>query len=386
MASPRVSGSHSFPFPERSASRKADTSSSLRSAVNLPTSSCLPATVPSRRGAGSGVGRIRLSIIIANYNYEQYVASAIQSALDLRWEDVEVIVVDDGSTDGSRAVIDGFADRVKILLTENASQRVAANRGYAMSTGDVVLFLDSDDVLPPDLPERLAQVWTPAVSKVQFQMQRMDQTGTRMGTPFPAYCPPPKPADIRRWMKRTTAYPTPPGSGNAYARWFLDLIFPIEEEAGDASDSACLAAAPFFGDVLSLPGVVVGYRQHGANDSDLLKDDLRFPREVARARARWRYAQRLQGKAAEAIDERPLFRSRELLQLRVASRRVAPDVRPLPHDSRARMLLDSVRAPFQIGPESVPRRLLISTWCIAVLLAPSPLARRLLTVRYGRRG
>ena len=65
-------------------------------------------------------------------------------------------MVDDGSTDESRTVIEGFGDRVRVLLTENASQRVAANRGYAMSTGDVVVFLDSDDVLPPDLPTRLA--------------------------------------------------------------------------------------------------------------------------------------------------------------------------------------------------------------------------------------
>ena len=155
----------------------------------------------------------RLSVIIANHNYEKYVALAIKSALDLRWNDMEVIVVDDGSTDGSRTVIEGFADRVKVLMTENATQRVAANRGFALSTGDVVVFLDSDDVLPPDLPERLASAWTPAVSKAQFQMQRIDGRGASIGTPFPAYCPVPTPADIQRWARTTTAYPTPPDPG-----------------------------------------------------------------------------------------------------------------------------------------------------------------------------
>ncbi len=327
---------------------------------------------------------MRLSVIIANHNYDQYVASAIQSALDIRWTDLEVIVVDDGSTDESRAIIEGFADRVKVLLTENAGQRVAANRGYAVSTGDVVVFLDSDDILPPELAEQLAAVWTPTVSKVQFQMQRIDQRGGLIGRPFPAYSPVPSPADIERWAKTTTAYPTPPGSGNAYARWFLDKIFPIDPDTGDASDSACLAAAPFFGDVVSVPGVVVGYRQHGANDSDLLQDDLRFPREVARARARWRYAHQVHGTPAGSVDERPLFRSRELLQFRVGSRRVAPEAHPLPHDTWLRMLLDSMRAPFQVGPESVLQRLVISAWCIAMLLLPMPLARRLLAARYGR--
>ena len=135
---------------------------------------------------------------------------------------------------------------------------------------------------------------------------------------------------------------------------------------------------------MSVPGVVVGYRQHGANDSDLLKDDRRFPREVARARARWRYARSVGADGVGGIDERPLFRSRELLQLRIASRRVAPQARPLPGDSWVRMLLDSVRAPFQIGPEHLGARLAISTWCIATLIAPSSWARRLVAARYRR--
>ena len=187
-------------------------------------------------------------------------------------------------------------------------------------------------------------------------------------------------------MTTTSAYPTPPGSGNAYARWFLDQVFPLQPEVGDASDSACLAAAPFLGEVVSVPDVLVGYRQHSANDSDLTKDDSRFPREVARARARWRFARQAVGEPADQVDERPLFRSRELLQLRIASRRVAPRACPLPKDSWARMLVDSLRSPFQIGPETCRPRVLIAAWCLAMLVAPSPVARRLLIARYGRRG
>ena len=326
----------------------------------------------------------RLSVVIANHNYERYVGAAIESALGLEWDDVEVVVVDDGSTDGSRAVIERYADRVAVLLAENATQRVAANRGYAMTTGDVVVFLDSDDLLPPDLPHRLARVWTPNVSKAQFRMQRIGADGAPVGSPFPEYDPVPEPADIRRWVTETTAYPTPPGSGNAYARWFLDRIFPLDPGIGDFADSGCLAAAPFFGDVVTVPEIVVGYRQHGANDSNLLADDSRFPREIARARARWRFARQVSGADAGAADERPLFRSRELLQLRVASSRVAPDDRPLPGDGRARMLLDSLRAPFHVGPEPLLRRLVIAGWCLATLVAPERVARRLLAVRYGR--
>lgn len=327
----------------------------------------------------------RLSVVIANYNYQRYVGAAIESALALDWGDVEVVVVDDGSTDGSAEVIGRYTDRARVLLADNATQRVAVNRGYALTTGDVVLFLDSDDLLPRDLPVHLAKAWTVGTSKAQFRMQRIDEVGIAIGPPFPEYRPVPTPRDIRRWVEQTSAYPTPPGSGNAYARSFLDRIFPIEASVGDFADSACLAAAPFFGDVVSVPEVVVGYRQHGANDSDLLRDDRRFPREVARARARWRFAQEVRGTARDGVDERPLFRSRELLQLRVAACRVAPTERPLPGDSRGRMVWNSFRAPFHPGPESLRRRLAISSWCLAMLVAPALVARKLLVVRYGQR-
>jgi glycosyltransferase involved in cell wall biosynthesis len=327
----------------------------------------------------------RLSVVIANYNYAHFVSYAIESALALQWPDVEVVVVDDGSTDDSADVIRRYADRATVCLADNGGQRVAANRGFALSTGDVVIFLDADDVLPPELPARLAAVWTPRLSKVQFQMQRIDRTGTPFGPPFPSYEPVPTAGDIRRWMQTTSAYPTPPGSGNAYARWFLEEIFPLEPSIGDFADSGCLAAAPLLGEVVCLPGVLVGYRQHGDNDSNLLVDHRRFPREVARARARWRFAQRAAGAPDATIDEQPLRRSRELLQHRVVSRRVAPAESPLPGDSSGRLLLDTLRSPFHPGPEGPAVRLAVALWCLAVLAAPSGLTGRLLALRYSGR-
>lgn len=327
----------------------------------------------------------RLSVVVVNHNYERFVGRAIESALALRWQDLEVVVVDDGSTDGSAGVIENYRDRVSVLITDNATQRVAANRGYSMTSGDVVIFLDSDDVLPADLPDRLAAVWAPTVSKVQFRMQRIDEEERTIGTPFPDFSTVPSPGDVRRWFSSTSAYPTPPGSANAYARWFLERVFPVGPEIGDFVDSACLAAAPLCGDVVTVPEVVVGYRRHDANDSDLLADGRRFAREVGRARARWVFARRLaSGGGEDIVDESPLYRSRELLQLRVAAHRSGTDKPPLSGDRPARMIRDAVRAPFQPGPETAGTRLIISAWCLAVLVAPRRVARRLLTVRYGR--
>jgi cellulose synthase/poly-beta-1,6-N-acetylglucosamine synthase-like glycosyltransferase len=330
----------------------------------------------------------RLSVVIANHNYELYLGEAIDSALALRWGDVEVVVVDDGSTDGSAGLVHSYGDRVRSLLTENAGQREAVNRGFAACTGDVVIFLDADDVLPPDLPAHLAAVWSSSVSKVQFRMQRVDAAGKPLGDPFPTYEPLPTPEQVRHWAASTTAYPTPPGSGNAYARAFLERVLPAGPELGAAADSGPLAAAPFCGDVITVPEVVVGYRQHGANDSDLLSDDTRFAREVARARARWRFAQRVASAPSEAghgeADESPLFRSRELLQFRVVAGRLTPAQRPLPGDSRVRQLVDALHSPLHPGPERLRVRLVVAFWCLAVLLAPRRAVRPLLRLRWGR--
>lgn len=323
----------------------------------------------------------RLSVVITNYNYAQFLAAAIDSALALRWDDVEVVVVDDGSTDGSTAVLERYADRVHVISVPNGGQRSAANLGFAATTGDVVVFLDADDVLPSELAARVYEVWSPSVSKVQFRMQRIDTAGVPFGEPFPDWRPVPTPADIRRWVTHTSAQPTPPGSGNAYSRWFLERIFPLDASTGEAPDSGCLAAAPFHGDVLTLPDVVVGYRKHGRNDSDLLNDDTRFAREVERARARWRFAQLSIGVPERSVDERPLFRSRELLQFRVAAARL-DGTSPLPGDGRARMLLDAVRSPLHPGSQPWSARLLVAVWCAAVLMVPRAWVRPLLVRRW----
>ncbi|RZU34085.1 glycosyltransferase [Blastococcus saxobsidens] len=323
----------------------------------------------------------RISVVIANYNYGRYVGQAIESALALEWDDVEVIVVDDGSTDDSREVIDRYRDRVTAVYQENATQRVARNRGFELTTGDVVIHLDSDDVLFPSLAREVARVWHPGISKVQVQMQRIDEDGRPAGGVFPTFRHEPTPEQIRHWAQRTSAYPTPPGSGNVYSREFLERIFPLDDSCGAATDSACLAAAPFLGDVVTIAQPLVGYRVHGANVSDMVADFRRFPKAVERARQRRLYANRVMGTAA---DERALSRSRELLQLRVAAHRMVPDVRALPDESRWRLLRDAVLCPVHPGPESLGARVQILLWSLATLLAPRGMAENLVRLRYRR--
>jgi glycosyltransferase involved in cell wall biosynthesis len=95
-----------------------------------------------------------VSAVIPVYNGERYVAEAIRSALGQSLPPVECIVVDDGSTDASAEVAMSFGEAVTYVHQENGGVSLARNRGAACARGEVVAFLDHDDVWLPDKLER----------------------------------------------------------------------------------------------------------------------------------------------------------------------------------------------------------------------------------------
>ncbi|HUA55662.1 MAG TPA: glycosyltransferase family A protein [Candidatus Sulfotelmatobacter sp.] len=326
---------------------------------------------------------LSVSVVIPNYNYGDYIGAAIQSALDLDWPSVEVVVVDDGSTDNSRSVIESFGSRVRAIFQANGGQRRACNAGFAATTGDVVIFLDSDDVLAPTLLRELAAVWAPGISKVQFQMQTIDAKGRPLGTCLPQFDVTPAPHEIRQWAQATGTYPTPPGSGNAYARWFLDRLFPLDDSCGEFSDSCCLMAAPYLGDVVTVAKPLVSYRVHGRNDFAMTDLDVpRLAREVARALQRFAYSRRIAESVGFALPAGAIRRSLHLLPYRVASLRLAPAKHPMPEDTIATLLLDAIRAVACPQGTRLRARLLMLVWTAMVGLSPSALATTLVHWRF----
>jgi glycosyltransferase involved in cell wall biosynthesis len=91
-----------------------------------------------------------VSCIMPVYNGEKYIGEAIDSVLAQRGAPSELIVVDDGSTDGTAQVVHTFGERVRCLKQENAGPTVARNAGLALATGDLLAFIDADDVWEPD--------------------------------------------------------------------------------------------------------------------------------------------------------------------------------------------------------------------------------------------
>lgn len=95
-----------------------------------------------------------VSIIIPCYNAERYVGEAIESALAQTYPNKEVIVIDDGSTDGSLEVIKSFGDRIRWETGPNRGGSAARNRGLELARGELIQFLDADDLLHPQKLER----------------------------------------------------------------------------------------------------------------------------------------------------------------------------------------------------------------------------------------
>jgi glycosyltransferase involved in cell wall biosynthesis len=325
-----------------------------------------------------------VSVVIPNYNYEAFVGAAIDSALALDWPRVQVVVVDDGSTDGSREVIARYGDRIEAVLQPNAGQLAACNAGFERARGEVVFLLDSDDVLSPGIVRALAPLWRPGVSKVQFQMRSIDAQGRPLGGVFPQYpAATPTPEEITRWSLTTSAYPTPPGSGNAYAHAFLAKIFPQDDSNGKIADSGPLAAAPFLGDVLTIPEPLVSYRVHGKNDGAMSEvDGPKFAREVGRTQARFAYAQRIARGAGLEMKDSALNRSLSYLPYRLASLRLAPALHPIARDAGWKVLADVIRGAMSPQGVSGKGRLTLVVWSTLVALLPTRAARTLILWRF----
>ena len=108
---------------------------------------------------GGGVARIgksgKVSLLIRVYNGERYLMQSIESALAQTYGNIEVIAVNDGSTDGSAKILERYSDRIRIVNTEHAGRAAAYNTGIAHMTGKWLAVLDSDDIMYPDAVERL---------------------------------------------------------------------------------------------------------------------------------------------------------------------------------------------------------------------------------------
>jgi glycosyltransferase involved in cell wall biosynthesis len=151
---------------------------------------------------------MQLSVVIPAYDCEAYVGEAVRSALEQSFADLEVIVVDDGSTDrtgdAARAAIRDDP-RARVLRQSNAGVMAARRAGFAASRGEATIFLDGDDRLRPNALERFAKALTahPEVGAVYGDRVLMNDAGRTFGSESGALLNPRPTGDVlRRFLRR----------------------------------------------------------------------------------------------------------------------------------------------------------------------------------------
>jgi glycosyltransferase involved in cell wall biosynthesis len=313
---------------------------------------------------------MKLSVIIANHNYADFVGAAISSALAIDWPDKEVIVVDDASTDGSRKVIEGFSSKVAAYFRPKSHQLGSHMFGFEQSTGDVIIFLDADDLLEPEVMQEVARVWRSGVSKVQFRMNLINTAGTQLGSAIPQFPTRDGPERLRRAFLRTMAYTTPPGSGNAYSRNFVHDVFAFSPSIPQ-SDAVLLTLAPVLGDVVTIRKPLARYRSHDASysampslDASKLRERLHQDVEKARLFASVSHSLRL------SVPHDPLRYSLNHLQYRLASYLVEPSAHPFPEDTMSGLVYRLVSSATTSSQMRLRDKALLVAWTFACVLVP----------------
>jgi hypothetical protein len=211
---------------------------------------------------------MKVSIIVNNFNYARFVEAAVESALGQTYHDCEVIIVDDGSTDGSREILERFERRTVLILKENGGQASALNASLPVARGELIAFLDSDDALFPYAIEKAVDAWQSGVAKVQFPLEILDQHNQATGLRMPREAL--SDGSLMTEFLKAGRYVTAPTSGNLFSRTFLEKIFPIpEDDWAETADGYINTCAPFHGRIVALAEPLGFYRIHGSSMSSV---------------------------------------------------------------------------------------------------------------------
>jgi glycosyltransferase involved in cell wall biosynthesis len=177
--------------------------------------------------------KILVSIIINNYNYGHFLREAIDSALNQTYPHIEVIVVDDGSTDNSREIVASYGNRIVPVLKENGGQASAFNAGFAASEGDIICILDSDDVF---LPEKVAEIVNVFgdVRDIGWCFHRLRFVNANTGAFIKlSHESGTRKCDFRPCLKiGKLPFAAPATSGLCFTRLLLQQILPMPESTG----------------------------------------------------------------------------------------------------------------------------------------------------------
>jgi len=208
------------------------------------------------------------TVVVRSYNYARFLTDAIESALGQTYSPLEIVVVDDGSTDGSQDLIRSYGTRIASILKENGGMASSLEAGLSASHGEILIFLDADDVLLPRAVEIAVGFFRDRrIVKVHWPLIEIDQDGRPTGRMLPRR-PLPQ-GDLRDAViaDGPMSGDGPPTSGNAWSRGFLESALPMPEpRVGYHADSYLHTLAALRGVIGKAPEPLTLYRAHSANE------------------------------------------------------------------------------------------------------------------------
>lgn len=257
---------------------------------------------------------INVSVVLAVYNGEAYLPEAIESVLAQTYREFELIVVDDGSTDGTAEIVERFksasSDRViAIHLERNSGQGEAFNRGISVAKGKLVSFIDCDDFwFPEKLENVVAEFGDPDEISLHQHHLRLFKNGELLESNF---SPTLSIGDVFGGAKQSERIPNfVPTAGLTFSKRALDEVGAIPASFRICADGYLTRAAMCFGRVTGMDRALGAYRIHENNhtfendsfDNDRYIRGLLVP-ELNAFYARHHLAHRFQmGDGSEAFD------------------------------------------------------------------------------------
>lgn len=324
-----------------------------------------------------------VSVIINNYNYDRFLAQAIDSALNQTYPNLEVIVVDDGSTDNSREIISEYGDRIIPILQPNGKQAAAFNSGFARSKGDIIIFLDSDDYLFPQTVEQIVRLWNSDLAKVHYRLKVVDTFSKELGYSLPQGTNPLSKGEVWRKLIEIGGYVSTPTSGNALSRKVLENLFPVPDEYKLTADDYLSMLVPFYGKVAAVEEPLGAYRIHDRNQWALSTVTAgRFQRFVRHDLQNYalltKRATQLGYQLPTDLEQRSLGR----LWSRIISFRLDPHSHPVASDRSLPLVYMGIRSLWKYSNFNWRKRIIYTLWFFWVGFMPLPLAKPVIAWLY----
>jgi glycosyltransferase involved in cell wall biosynthesis len=219
-------------------------------------------------------GQPIVSILINNFNYERFLPDAIDAALTQTYSDVEVIVVDDGSSDQSRQVIESYGDRIHSIFKPNGGQSSAFNAGFAASKGEIICFLDADDYCITEKAEKLVEKFAqyPEAQWLFHRLQRVATDGDHLPSTMADFVE--SIIDVGNLISegKSINTPAPATSGLCFRRSLLTQMLPMPEQLRISADNYLRLSSMYLAPGIVVPEKLAFHRIHGSNSYESNKN------------------------------------------------------------------------------------------------------------------